>query len=296
MTEKLKDLLAQNTTKAQTLILHTDKAIALLDSVDEIVDNFKLTINTSAGEAKENFETLSEQISIAEDNLKMQQEAAQESMARLMQQVQDAEGRIQETLTNAGHKFEELQTKKQEFCEELDRANRHLSNNLDGIVNQCGQTIENVAQGLDDLDAVAGQIASTMGGVLESVGEQQQELAKQLSGFSQEISQSIKTIDETADNVVEQVGEAVEGLEVPLQTLFEQSIEPETEGFITAFSDLEGEAVEVENAILQLVEDGLMAGSVLNKNIEQILAKNTEIIHRDRELQSILTAVEEVVS
>jgi DNA repair exonuclease SbcCD ATPase subunit len=117
MTEDFNDLLDQTETRAQALVLEADKAIALLDSVDAMIDNLSSTIEESANEAKESFDTLTEQITSAEDTLQNQQEINRESMNGLMQQVQEAGGRIQERLSNGLAQFEELQREKRELRE-----------------------------------------------------------------------------------------------------------------------------------------------------------------------------------
>ncbi|MEL6787948.1 MAG: hypothetical protein AAFO76_11180, partial [Cyanobacteria bacterium J06607_15] len=62
MAEDFNDLIDQTETRAQALVIEADKAIELLDSVDAMVDNLSSTIEESANEAQESFDTLTEQI------------------------------------------------------------------------------------------------------------------------------------------------------------------------------------------------------------------------------------------
>ena len=58
MAEDFNALIDQTETRAQALNVEADKAIALLESVDEAIDNLSSTIEESANEAQASFNTL----------------------------------------------------------------------------------------------------------------------------------------------------------------------------------------------------------------------------------------------
>jgi|GEM_PF-3664079 len=295
MIKNFDSLSARTKMQVQSLILKADNAIALLDSVDETVDNLSSTIETSANEAQESFETLTEQIAIAEDNLSIQQEAARESMNGLMQQVQQTGDRIQATLDNAFTHFEELQAQQQEFYTKLSEVHSDLNSNLQTIVDQCGETVTNIDSSLGNFNRGSVQFANAIQKLLESCGTRQSTLAQSLSGFSVTMSRSIQAIDETTDSLATRVSTKVTAVEKPLQTLFEQSIEPESDQFVAVVANLEEEVLEVENTILELVDDGLSVGEILTKNTEKVLERDQEIRDCLEEIKPIFEVSENFI-
>jgi uncharacterized protein Yka (UPF0111/DUF47 family) len=98
---EIDDLIDQAETRASALSLQVDQAGELLDSVDEMLDNWTETIVNSSGEAQLNFEALSDRLATSETNLEQWEGELRESLANLTQKVEDCGNRVQTSLTEA---------------------------------------------------------------------------------------------------------------------------------------------------------------------------------------------------
>lgn len=296
MAEDFNDLIDQTETRAQALVIEADKAIALLNSVDAMVDNLSSTIEASANEAKESFITLTEQITTAEDTLQTQQGAAKESMTNLMQQVQNAGGRIQESLTNAFNQFIELQEKKQEFLGELGEEIGKVSGSFGELGEECNKVGENIQLKAEAINENLDSFVDASAKEIEDSRREHINLSNRLSDFAKKSREADDQTKEQLFDVIKELNQRVESIETSSTELFDKSVQPEQEQLKNSLESLVLVVEESGSNILQIGKNIQQVNTEMEDKVFEIFDNFPDLIEVQVKTRDSLERIEESIA
>lgn len=296
MAEDFNELLDQTETRAQALSVEADKAIELLDSVDEMLDNLSSTIEASANEAKESFDTITEQISTAEDTLQTHQEAAKESINALMQQVQDAGGRIQERLSQALTQFGDLRSKKQEFLGEIGEELGNVSDSVGDLAEECRETVEKLDRESTEFQGKGEQFSTSTKEFFQGLETEKQLLVQNLSDFKEAIKTELESAAKENSNLINYLYEDSNKFSKPIQKMFDKSVEPEEEEFLQAVERLNEVIENTQGEILKIGEFQVTSEENLSKKFQKSLEKTKPTLEQVNDIIPTLNQIKELLT